>query len=90
MNTTFQFRLFVAGDTQNSSQAVANLNEICEKHLSSDCEIEIVDVFLEPKRALEDGVLMTPMLMKLGPGPSKRIVGTLSKTETVLQALGVG
>ncbi|MNC93572.1 Circadian clock protein KaiB [compost metagenome] len=49
--------------------------------------IEIVDVFKEPKRALEDGILMTPTLVKLAPAPVRRIVGTLGDSQTVLLAL---
>jgi circadian clock protein KaiB len=52
-------------------------------------KIEIVDVFREPKRALEERILMTPTLVKLGPTPAGRIIGTLSQTELVLQALGL-
>jgi circadian clock protein KaiB len=48
-----------------------------------------VDVLREPMRALEDGVLMTPTLMVLSPRPVRRIVGTLSQTDTVLQVLGL-
>jgi circadian clock protein KaiB len=48
-----------------------------------------VDVFREPKRALADGILMTPTLVKLAPSPARRIVGTLSRAQAVLQALGL-
>jgi circadian clock protein KaiB len=86
----FKFRLYVAGDAQNSAQAVANLNALCRAHLPDRCDIEVVDVFREPKRALADGILMTPTLVKLAPSPApKRIVGTLSQTQPVLQALGL-
>jgi circadian clock protein KaiB len=85
----FKFRLYVAGDTQNSAQAFVNLTAICRKHLPDRYEIELVDVFREPKRALEDHILMTPILIKLSPSPGARIVGTLSQTELVLQSLGV-
>ena len=84
----FKFRLYVAGHTQNSAQARANLAAICRDHLPKH-EIEIVDVFKEPARALADGIFMTPTLVKLTPSPAQKIVGTLSQTETVLQALGV-
>jgi circadian clock protein KaiB len=87
---SFRFRLYVAGDAQNSAQAVANLGAICKEHLPEGCDIEIVDVFREPKRALADGVLMTPTLVKLAPAPApKRIIGTLSQTRPVLDALGL-
>ena len=85
----FKFRLYVAGDAQNSAQAVANLTLLCRTHLAGQHEIEIVDVFREPKRALADGILMTPTLVKLEPSPSRRVVGTLSQTSVLLQALGL-
>jgi circadian clock protein KaiB len=81
--------LYVAGDTQNSALAVANLNVLCRNHLLDRHEIEIVDVFREPKRALAEGIFMTPTLVRLMPAPVKKIVGTLNQMETVLRTLGL-
>jgi circadian clock protein KaiB len=85
----FKFRLYVAGDAQNSAQAIANLTALCRAHLPDRHEIEIVDVIRDPNRALADRILMTPTLVKLAPSPARRIVGTLSQTQPVLQALGL-
>ena len=86
----FKFRLYVAGDAQNSAQAVANLTAFCKTYLENRHAIEVVNVFKEPKRALADGILMTPTLVKLAPTPApQRIVGTLSQTQPVLQLLGL-
>jgi circadian clock protein KaiB len=85
----FKFQLFVAGGTENSVQAVVNLNAICRTHLLDQYEIEVVDVLKEPKRALTNGILMTPTLVKLAPLPIRRIVGTLSQKRIVLLALGM-
>ena len=85
----FKFRLYIAGDAPNSRQAIANLNALCREHLPERHEIEVVDVLREPKRALADGILLTPMLVKLLPTPIRNIVGTLNQRETVLQALGL-
>jgi circadian clock protein KaiB len=85
----FKFRLFVAGEAGNSAQAIANLSAICSTHLPDRHSIEIVDLFLQPERALEEGVFMTPTLVRLSPGPELRIVGTLGQTEVVLQMLGI-
>ena len=86
----FKFRLYVAGDAQNSAQAVANLTSLCKAYLANRHAIEVVNVFREPKRALVDGILMTPTLVKLAPTPApRRIVGTLSQTQPLLQALGL-
>jgi circadian clock protein KaiB len=85
----FKFRLYVAGEALNSAHAVANLNALCRTYLADRHEIEIVDVFRDPTRALADGIFMTPTLVKLEPSPARRIVGTLSQTQPVLQALGL-
>lgn len=83
----FVFRLYVAAETQNSVRAVANLAALCREFLPDRHEIEVVDVFKEPKRALADGILMTPTLIKLAPAPVRRIVGTLSDMQSVLLGL---
>ena len=83
----FKFLLYVAGGTQNSASAVANLTTLCRTYLPERHNIEIVDVFREPMRALADGILMTPTLIKLSPSPARRIVGTLSDTQSALMAL---
>jgi circadian clock protein KaiB len=88
-SVVFKFCLYVAGDTMNSAQALVNLTAICREHLPDRHEIEVVDVFLEPGRALADGIFMTPMLIKLAPSPLKKIVGTLNDMPTVLHALGL-
>ena len=87
--STFKFRLYVAGDAQNSANALANLTALCRAYLADRHNIEVVNVFREPKRALADGILMTPTLVKLAPSPVRRIVGTLSQTQPVLHALGL-
>ena len=89
LRALFKFRLYVAGDSLNSVQARANLTALCSAHLPERHEIEIVDVFRQPRRALADGILMTPTLLKLAPAPLRTVVGTLSQTQSVLLALGL-
>jgi len=86
---SFRFRLYIAGDAPNSNQAAANLRSFCGKYVPGRCDIEIVDVFREPNRALADRVFMTPTLIKLGPGTVRRIVGTLSQTPALMDAIGL-
>lgn len=85
----FRFRLYIAGDTENSARALSNLRALCEKLLENRHEIEIVDISREPGRALEDRIFMTPTLVKLAPAPVQKIIGTLSNTESIVQALGL-
>ncbi len=85
----FSFQLYVAGDTNNSAQAIANLKAICALHIAEQPEIEVIDVFKEPERALAERIFMTPMLVKLEPRPSQRIVGVLSDFSVVVRVLGL-
>jgi circadian clock protein KaiB len=85
----FKFRLYIAGHTPNSAQVVANLNALCSTHLPDQHEIEVVDVVRDPQRALADDIRMTPTLLKISPPPARRIVGTLSQTQRVLDTLGL-
>ena len=84
-----RFRLYVAGSTPNSTQARANLGALCRALLPGRYKIEIVDVVRHPERALAEGIFMTPCLMKLAPSPVRMVVGTLSRSDTLLDALGL-
>ena len=85
----YEFRLFVARDTKNSAEAISNLSALCRAHLKNRHSIEIVDVTSQPARALAEDIRMTPTLIKVGPRPCQRIVGTLQQTRRVLLALGL-
>lgn len=86
---TFRFRLFVAGGTPNSTQALANLNALCRGHMPDRHEIEVVDVLARPELALAEGIFMTPMLIVLEPLPQRRIAGTLSNRHVLADQLGL-
>ncbi len=85
----FKFRLYVAGSGPHSELAIVNLKAICAEHLEDRHEIEVVDVFLHRQRALAEGIMMTPMLVKISPSPVVKILGALSLAEPVLHALGL-
>ncbi len=85
----FKFRLYIAGDASNSVAARTNLHAICAKHLPGRYDIEIVDVYTVPDRALDEGIFLTPTLVKLFPPPIRQIVGSLADEESVLHTIGV-
>ena len=89
VTTVVVMRLYVAGRAPNSVKAIANLEAICREHLKDAYKLEIVDVCEHPRRALDDGVLVTPSLAKLAPAPSANVIGNLSDTSSVLAALGL-
>lgn len=89
MEPKVHFRLYIAGQGPNSRLAIDNLATFCALYLIDQCETEIVDVFLHPERALEDGIFLTPQLVILSPLPLQSIIGNLSRTEVLLQALSL-
>ena len=84
---SFVFQLFVAGDETHSRMARGNLKRICESHIEGRCEVQIVDVFKSFDIALENGIFLTPALIKVSPLPRATIFGDLSDTSEVLTAL---
>jgi circadian clock protein KaiB len=82
-------RLYVAGDGPNSTAARANLRRILAPFDAAMYSLEIVDCLREPMRALQDGILVTPTLVRLEPPPERTIVGSLSDTARVVEALGL-
>ncbi len=85
----FVFRLYIAGRAPHSLRAMANLTAICEDYLIGRYEIELIDILIDPLRALADDILLTPTLVKIAPQPVCQIVGSLSDRPAVLLALGI-
>ena len=87
--TIVVLRLYVAGNAPNSMQAIDNLAAICAEYLKDGHKLEVVDVLEDPRRAMAEGVLVTPSLTKLSPRPMAQVVGNLSDKMRVLLALGL-
>jgi circadian clock protein KaiB len=85
--TVISFILYVSSHTPNSIQAEANLKSMCLSNFPDNHQIEIVDVSQQPDRALADGIIVTPTLVKVGPGPKQVIMGNLSNIPRVLSAV---
>ena len=82
-------RLYVAGEGPNSTAARANLRRLLAALEPTRYALEIIDCLREPMRALQEGVLVTPTLVRLEPEPVQTIIGTLSNGTRVLEALGL-
>jgi circadian clock protein KaiB len=85
--TRLILRLYVAGNAPNSVLAITNIRAICDEHFASGHDIEVVDLLQYPRRALADGILVTPTLLKLLPLPVQRVIGNLSNRNQVLVTL---
>lgn len=83
-----ELRLYIAGDSPNSTAAIANLRSICDSHLSGRYRIELIDVLRYPARALQDQVFVAPLLIKVSQDSEIRVAGSLSDRQRVINALG--
>jgi len=81
MITTHVFILYIAGESVNSQMAQRNIKAYCDKYYESDYQIKLVDVLLSPEQAWNEGVTATPMLVRVLPLPSVKILGNLSNIE---------
>ncbi len=68
-------------------RAIKNLKNICLVYFENTYELEIVDTVQHPRRAAQDGIVVTPTLVKVSPEPSWRIVGDLSEDARVLESM---
>jgi circadian clock protein KaiB len=82
-------RLYVAGTSPKSLRAIQNITRFCEAELAGRYALEIVDVYLDPARAVEDQVVAIPTLIKRSPGAVMRLVGDLSHEDRVRSGLGL-
>ena len=83
----FILRLYIAGQTPNSITAIINLKKLCEDKLKSKYRIEVVDLLEKPQLAKGDQIIAIPTLVRRLPPPVKKIIGNLSKTESVIVGL---
>ena len=76
----YVLRLFVAGATVRSRQAVLRVRELCEAELKGNCVLEVIDIYQQPKLAQENQIVATPTLIKAFPNPVRRYIGNLLNT----------
>jgi len=83
----FVLRLYVAGITPRSTEAIATVTAICEEHLAGRCELEIVDIYQRPTLARGEQIIAAPTLIRALPLPLRRLIGDMSCKERLLVGL---
>jgi circadian clock protein KaiB len=74
----YVLRLFVAGATARSHQAVLRVRELCAGELKGRCKLEVIDIYQQPALARENQIVATPTLIKEFPKPMRRFIGNLA------------
>ena len=80
-------RLYTAGDTARSREALDNLRHICEENVPGQYSIEVIDLLKRPQLARDEQIVAVPTLVRRLPTPIRKIIGMLSDRERVLVGL---
>jgi circadian clock protein KaiB len=82
-------RLYIAGMTPNSMQAIINLRQIFQANLPDRYELDIIDLVQNPGMAADQHIVATPTLVKFFPLPMHRFVGNMSNKTMILLGLNI-
>ena len=79
-------------NADRSAEMLAMADRIKDAVVSAsagECRVEVVDVLADPERAAQEGVFLTPTLVRELPEPVRRVIGDLSEPGKTLALLGV-
>ena len=88
-NSTYNLKLFVAGNEPNSVNAKEIVGAVCETYLKDNFSLEVIDVYKNYQTALDHKVIVVPTLMVHSSQIKTTIVGSLNNTENLAKKLGL-
>ncbi len=74
----FVLRLFVAGATDRSRQAILRVRNLCAAELKDRYKLEVIDIHQQPTLARTNQIVATPTLIIAFPPPLRRFIGNLT------------
>jgi len=83
----YTLRLYVIGSSPQSIRAINNVKNICEEHLQGRYDLEVIDLYQQPKLAQGEQIIASPTLIKKLPLPLRRVIGDMSNEERLLVGL---
>jgi circadian clock protein KaiB len=86
----WKVRLYIAGWTAASVEAVRNVKVIEAEYLPPGSTVEIIDLLQQPEAGRQDHVLAIPTVVRVSPAPVRRMIGSLSDLEKTLKVLEIG
>ena len=83
----YTLRLYVAGLTPRSQEAIRAITAICEEHLAKRFDLEVIDIYQNPVLTKGDQIIAAPTLIKKLPLPLRKIIGSMTNKEKILVGL---
>ena len=86
-NQQYTLRLYVAGLTPRSQEAIRTVTAICEERLADRYDLEVIDLYQHPALAKGEQIIAAPTLIKKLPLPLRKIIGNMADKDKVLVGL---
>ena len=86
-NQLYILKLYVAGLTPRSQEAIRAVSAICEEQLGGRCNLEVIDIYQNPVLAKGEQIIAAPTLIKKLPLPLRKIIGNMADKEKILVGL---
>jgi circadian clock protein KaiB len=80
----YVLRLYVAGMTPKSSQAIKNITQICKDNLQGRYDLRVIDIYQQPTLASGEQIIATPTLVKKLPLPLRKFIGSMVDNKKIL------
>lgn len=79
--------LYVIPESPHCQRAQVNMQRILDQFDPTLVDFRVCDLTLNPGLAEQDGIIVTPTLIKRSPAPTVWIVGDLSRAQAILDLL---
>jgi circadian clock protein KaiB len=83
----YVLKLYITGMTARSQQALRNIKKIIEENPDNNFDLEVIDIYQQPKLAKGDQIIAVPTLVKKLPLPLRRMIGDLSQEDRIILGL---
>ena len=83
----YVLRLYVAGITPRSQEAIRNVTALCEENLAGRYDLQVIDIYQQPVLAKGEQIIAAPTLIKKLPLPLRRLIGNMADQDKVLVGL---
>lgn len=85
----YKLKLFIAGVNPTSIKAIENIKYLCEEYLKDDYDLEVIDIYQQKHLLKNMNIIAVPTLIREYPRPEKRIIGDMSETKNLINALEI-
>jgi circadian clock protein KaiB len=85
----YLLKLYVAGQSPKSVNAIVNIKKLCEANLQGRYVLEVIDLYQQPQLAQGEQIIAVPTLIRELPSPLRRVIGDMSSSERVLLGLDI-